>query len=89
MVSELEPVSGRSISELIPGSPEFPPIEGLPESYWRDETCSNCHQWNRERLCILANAYLRLNMQRSLTKQPPLGGVLKRALKRWAKSGCQ
>lgn len=89
LVSELEPVSGMSLAELITGSPEFPPIEGLPESYWKDQTCSNCHQWNRERLCTQANAYLSLTMQRSLTKQHPFGGVMKRALKSWATGGCQ
>ncbi len=89
LVSDLGPVSGRSLAELITGSPEFPPIEGLPEEYWKDQTCSNCHQWNRERLCTQANAYLSLTMQRSLTKQHPFGGVMKRALKSWATGGCQ
>ncbi|WIY27809.1 caspase family protein [Parasedimentitalea psychrophila] len=89
LVSGLDPVSGKSLAELITGSPEFPPIEGLPESYWKDQTCSNCHQWNRERLCDQANAYLSLTMQRSLSKQHPFGGVMKRALKSWATGGCQ
>lgn len=89
LVSDLGPVSGRSLAELITGSPEFPPIEGLPESYWKEQACSNCHQWNRERLCTQANAYLSLTMQRSLTKQHPFGGVMKRALKSWATGGCQ
>lgn len=89
LVSDLDPVSGKSLAELITGSPMFPPIEGLPESYWKDQTCSNCHQWNRERLCTQANAYLSLTMQRSLNKQHPYGGVMKRALKNWATGGCQ
>lgn len=89
LVSDLDPVSGKSLAELITGSPMFPPVEGLPDSYWKDQTCSNCHQWNRERLCTQANAYLSLTMQRSLTKQHPYGGVMKRALKSWATGGCQ
>lgn len=89
LVSDLGPVSGKSLAELITGSPAFPPIEGLPEAYWKGQTCSNCHQWNRERLCTQANAYLNLTMQRSLTKQHPYGGVMKRALKSWASGGCQ
>ncbi|NIZ62576.1 peptidase C14, caspase catalytic subunit p20 [Sedimentitalea sp. CY04] len=89
LTSELTAVSGLSLAELITGSPEFPPVEGLPEAYWKDQTCANCHQWNRERLCTQANAYLSLTMQRSLTKQHPFGGVMKRALKSWATGGCQ
>lgn len=89
LVSDLDPVSGKSLAELITGSPEFPPIEGLPESYWKDQACSNCHQWTRERLCVQANAYLSLTMQRSLSKQHPFGGVMKRALKSWASGDCQ
>ncbi|WP_238705183.1 caspase family protein [Parasedimentitalea marina] len=87
--SGLGVVAGRSLAELITGSPAFPPIEGLPEAYWKDQTCSNCHQWNQDRLCTQANAYLNLTMQRSLTKQHPFGGVMKRALKSWATGGCQ
>jgi hypothetical protein len=67
----------------------FPPIEGLPESYWKSQNCSSCHQWTRERLCTQANTYLSLNMQRSLSKQHPFGGVMKRSLKSWAAGGCQ
>lgn len=89
LVSDLPEVSGRTISELIEGSPLFPPIEGLPESYWKGQSCSNCHQWTQERLCQQANTYLSLNAQRSLDKQHPYGGVFKRNLKSWAAGGCQ
>ncbi|MEP2714929.1 caspase family protein [Pseudophaeobacter sp.] len=89
LVSDLEPISGRSLADLIEGSPMFPPVEGLPESYWKSQTCSACHQWNRERLCEQATTYLSLNMQRSLSKQHPYGGVMKRNLKSWAAGGCQ
>ena len=87
--SDLETISGRSLAELIEQTPLFPPVEGLPESYWKTQTCSSCHQWTQERLCTQANAYLSLTMQRSLTKQHPFGGVMKRALKSWATGGCQ
>lgn len=87
--SELPAVSGRSIADLIASSPLYPPVEGLPEAYWKDKTCSNCHQWTQDRLCTQANAYLSLNMQRSLDKKHPYGGALKRHLKTWAAGGCK
>ena len=89
LVSDLETISGRSLAELIEQTPLFPPVEGLPESYWKTQTCSSCHQWTQERLCTQANTYLSLNMQRSLSKQHPFGGVMKRSLKSWAAGGCQ
>lgn len=89
LVSDMPELSGKTIAEMIGQSPLFPPIEGLPEEYWKEKTCSNCHQWNSERLCEQANVYLSLNMQRSLDKQHPFGGALKRNLKSWAAGGCQ
>lgn len=89
IVSELEAVSGRSIAELIKMSPLFAPVEGLPEDYWKDKTCSNCHQWTQERLCEQAGAYMSANMERSLDKKHPFGGALKRHLKVWAEAGCK
>lgn len=87
--SEEQRVAGKTIAELIGATPIFPPIEGLPEEYWKEKTCSNCHEWNRERICTQANTYLSLNMQRSLNKQHPFGGALKQNLKAWAAGGCQ
>lgn len=89
LASELADISGRSISDLIKMSPLYPPVEGLPEEYWKDKTCSNCHQWTQDRLCTQANSYLSLNMQRSLDKKHPFGGALKRNLKTWAAGGCR
>jgi hypothetical protein len=86
--SELAVVSGKSIQDMIKMSPLYPPIEGLPDEYWKDKSCSNCHQWTLDRLCTQANAYLSLNMQRSLDKKHPFGGALKRNLKAWAAGGC-
>ncbi|WP_368072356.1 caspase domain-containing protein [Leisingera sp. JC1] len=82
-------ISGLTLAEAVTRSPAFPPIEGLPDSYWKDQSCSNCHQWTRERLCTQGNTYLSLNMQRSLGKQHPFGGALKQVLKSWAAGGCQ
>ncbi len=89
LVSDLSEISGLSLAEIIEQAPMFPPVEGLPESYWKTQNCSACHQWTRERLCTQANTYLSLNMQRSLSKQHPFGGILKRSLKSWAAGGCQ
>ena len=86
--AEVPEVNGRSIADLIGSSPIFPPIEGLPESLWKGQSCSNCHEWTRERICTQANTYLSLNMQRSLDKAHPFGGALKRNLKAWAAGGC-
>lgn len=88
LMSDQDAVAGRSIAELIASSPIYPPIEGLPESYWKGQQCSNCHQWTQETICDQANVYLSLNMQRSLDKQHPFGGGLKRSLKTWAAGGC-
>lgn len=89
LVSDVPQISGRSIADLITASPLFPPIEGLPEEYWKTQTCSNCHEWNAERLCEQASVYLKLDQQRSLSKQHPFGGALKRNLKNWAAGGCK
>ena len=86
--AEIPEVQGRSISDLITSSPIFPPIEGLPEELWKGQTCANCHEWTRERICTQAETYLSLNMQRSLDKAHPFGGALKRNLKAWAAGGC-
>ncbi|AHD03585.1 Peptidase C14, caspase catalytic subunit p20 (plasmid) [Leisingera methylohalidivorans DSM 14336] len=87
--SEMPQIAGLTLAEAVTRSPVFPPIEGLPESYWKDQSCSACHQWTRERLCTQGNTYLSLNMQRSLGKQHPFGGGLKQTLKSWAAGGCQ
>ncbi len=86
--AEVPEVKGQSIADLIASSPIFPPIEGLPDELWKDQNCSNCHEWTRERICTQAETYLSLNMQRSLDKAHPFGGALKRSLKAWAAGGC-
>ncbi len=82
-------ISGKSLAELIEASPLFPPMDGLPESYWKDKTCSSCHQWSKERLCAQAGVYLEASKARSLDKKHPFGGGIKQAMKSWAAGGCQ
>lgn len=81
-------VQGRSIAQLIEGAPLFPPVEGLPDEYWKDQQCSNCHTWTPTALCDQANIYL-AQKERSLTKQHPMGGGLKLNLRAWAAGGCR
>ncbi|MGS4946449.1 caspase family protein [Meridianimarinicoccus sp. RP-17] len=81
-------IAGESIATLIEGSPTFPPIEGLPESLWKDATCASCHQWTPDALCTQAKTYLGQNAP-ALAKSHPLGGGLKHNLRYWAEGGCQ
>ncbi|GAB2185530.1 caspase family protein [Roseibium sp. LAB1] len=80
-------IASRSISELITGSPKFPPIEGLPEAVWKDKTCAACHQWEQANLCDQAKTYV-ANKSRAVAKQHPYGGAFKDALRLWAEQGC-
>lgn len=82
-------VRGKTIEELVAGSPQFPPIDGLPEELWKDQTCSNCHQWTPEALCDQAQTYVSRPAAGNVTKQHPFGGGLKVNLRRWALGGCQ
>lgn len=83
-------IVGRSIQEVFTtASPLFPPIEGLPEELWKDQKCSNCHQWTKELLCDQGKFYLSSNATRSLEREHPLGGSFKMNLRDWAQGGCQ
>jgi hypothetical protein len=82
-------IDGRSIEELIRGSPLYAPIEGLPEELWKGQTCSNCHSWTREALCDQARTYLGASAERSLQKQHPLGAGFKSVLGIWASGDCR
>ncbi|WP_171175074.1 caspase domain-containing protein [Ruegeria sp. HKCCD8929] len=82
-------VQGKTISDLIKGSPQFPPIEGLPEALWKDQQCSNCHQWTPDTLCTQANTYVDHPAAGNIAKEHPYGGGLKLNLRRWAMGGCQ
>jgi hypothetical protein len=81
------PVQGLSLEQLVHGMPEFPPIEGLPEDVWR-KPCGNCHQWNRESLCVQARIYA-ADEKMAFRKKHPYGGPEKLAMAQWARQGCQ
>ncbi|WP_226778953.1 caspase family protein [Oceaniglobus trochenteri] len=84
-----EGVVGKTLEQLIAGSPLFPPVEGLPEEFWKEKTCSNCHEWHRDNLCDQAQTYLKANAERALTKTHPYGGGLKANLRLWAENECR
>lgn len=82
-------VIGKSIEELIDGSPLFPPVEGLPDAFWKEQQCSNCHEWEQANLCTQANSYLSDAGGENLTKKHPYGGGFKLNLRNWAQGGCE
>lgn len=82
-------IDGIILSEITNMSPLFPPVEGLPDEFWKEQTCSSCHEWNKDRLCEQANVYLTLSGQKSMDKPHPFGGILKRNLRQWATGGCE
>ncbi len=82
-------VRGKTIEELVAGSPQFPPIDGLPDELWKDQSCASCHQWTPEALCEQGQTYVQRPAAGNVTKQHPFGGGLKVNLRRWALDGCQ
>jgi hypothetical protein len=86
-LTQAGPIQGRSISQIIEGSPQYPPVEGLPDSYWKDKNCSNCHQWNKAALCEQGNTYLTQTGEFALGKRHPIDGF-KQVLRDWASEGC-
>lgn len=47
-----ERLIGQSLSQIIDSHPEYPPIAGLPEEIWKEQSCRSCHNWTREDLCV-------------------------------------
>ncbi|MEW9921332.1 caspase domain-containing protein [Marimonas sp. MJW-29] len=84
-----EGLLGKSISELVTLSPLFPPIEGLPEELWKDQSCSNCHQWTKEALCDQGKTYVNAGNNEAVSKQHPYGGGFKMNVRSWAEGGCK
>jgi hypothetical protein len=84
-----EALIGKSIEDLVTLSPLFPPIEELPEEFWKDQQCSNCHEWTQEALCTQGKTYVTANNTRAVSKSHPYGGGFKHVLKNWAGMGCQ
>lgn len=88
-LTEGEPeVVGKSIEMLIKSQPLFPPFEGIPDELWKGQHCTNCHQWNKDRICEQAKFYTTEESTRSMEKQHPLGIKFKEWLRSWAASGC-
>jgi uncharacterized caspase-like protein len=83
------PVNGKSLAQLILGTPMFAPIEGLDDTVWKGKECSSCHQWNQERLCEQGAFYAKNEPKQILRKQHPYGGPFKLALRNWAQDGCK
>lgn len=84
-----EGVMGYSIAQLILGTPMFAPIEGIPEELWKDQTCSNCHDWNRDALCDQGKTYMKASAERALSKSHPYGGGFKQNVRAWAANECR
>ena len=85
-----EHIQGQSIAQLIAtATPQFSPIEGLPEEAWRDKSCANCHAWTEASLCDQAKTYIPHEAADALAKPHPLGETFKIGLKEWALGGCK
>ncbi|MEP5728540.1 MAG: caspase family protein [Sulfitobacter sp.] len=84
-----EEIFGKSIEQLVTLSPLFPPIEGLPEELWKDQSCSNCHQWTQEALCTQGQTYVKAGNSDAISKQHPYGGEFKLNVRAWAEGGCK
>lgn len=84
-----EDIIGKSLEQLIVGSPLYPPVEGLPEEYWKTQECSSCHEWQQANLCTQANSYLSDAGAENLIKQHPYGGTFKLNLRNWAQNDCE
>lgn len=88
LVSDDPRISGKSIEQVIQGSPRFTPVEGLDAAAWKGKTCSNCHKWTKDALCEQGQFYVREGVSRTQSKDHPLGGAFKLALHDWAAAEC-
>jgi hypothetical protein len=82
-------IAGRTLAELIQGSPLYPPIEGLPDEVWKEQSCSHCHQWTEADLCVQAQTYASAPQERTLSREHPLGAAFRGVLGVWAAGGCE
>lgn len=87
--SGIDELMGKSIEEIVELSPLHPPIEGIPEELWKDQTCSNCHQWTKEALCAQGTTYVSAADDTAVSKPHPFGGGFKLNLRAWADGGCK
>ena len=82
-------IIGRSLAELVAGSPLFAPIEGLPDEVWKGKQCSNCHQWTKQALCDQGVFYESNGTEFVARKDHPYGGTFKANVRLWAETGCK
>jgi tetrahydromethanopterin S-methyltransferase subunit B len=81
-------IIGRTLLQILDESPAYPPVEGLPEAMWKENTCQDCHSWTREALCVQAGNYVAMDPGKYREKLHPFGGLLKINLRNWAQNGC-
>jgi len=81
--------AGRSLREMARASPEYPPLEGLDPAIWKNQKCSNCHNWSMDNLCEQGKFYVKAGEEALRRKLHPYGGDFKTALAAWAKAGCK
>lgn len=82
-------VAGRSIADLLTGTPVFPPIKGPPDELWKGQPCTACHQWTAAALCDQGATYSRPALAVRIAKPHPLGIPFKKALRAHAEGGCR
>ncbi len=87
--SGIDILMGKSIEQIVTLSPLNPPIEGIPEELWKDQQCSNCHQWTKEALCTQGTTYVTAGNDDAVSKPHPFGGSFKLNLRAWADGGCK
>lgn len=89
LLGSIPHIGGKSIKQLIASSPIHAPVEGLPEAYWKEEKCTNCHEWKEANLCDQAAFYTTAKGEGNMSKKHPYGGELKKVLRDWALGDCQ
>lgn len=82
-------IIGQSLASISALTPQHSPVEGLPESYWKDQECSGCHQWTRAELCTQASTYIEKKPLEYQSKKHPFDGLLKINMRNWAMGGCE
>ncbi len=87
--SGIEPLVGKSFEQIVGLSPLFAPIEGIPDELWKDQSCSNCHQWTKEALCTQGTTYVKADNDNAVSKKHPFGGGFKLNMRSWAEGGCK
>jgi len=84
-----EDIVGLTVGQVLESSPAYPPVEGLPEEYWKLQTCVGCHSWTQANLCTQAQSYQNQDPSQYQEKMHPFGGTFKINLRNWAENGCE